>query len=79
MKQQKSMVLTKYAILTLPVFYQWVGYSQLMLRKMQGNAQIVIHKKKMTDLPIRSFKNSGKEMSDFDHIKVLQMFHFPHL
>ncbi len=35
------------------------------------SAQVIIHKKKMTDLPDPLIQNTGKEMSEFDHYQGL--------
>ena len=70
MKQAKSMVLTKYAITNITCFINGLG-TAAYAEENASNAQIVIHKKKMTDLPDPLIQNSGKEMSDFDQYQGL--------
>lgn len=71
MKQAKKVwYLLSTLLLTLPVFINGLG-TAAYAEENASNAQIVIHKKKMTDLPDPLIQNSGKEMSDFDQYQGL--------
>jgi fimbrial isopeptide formation D2 family protein/LPXTG-motif cell wall-anchored protein len=71
MKQAKKVwYLLSALFLTLPVFISVLG-TTVYAEDNASNAQIVIHKKKMTDLPNPLIQNSGKEMREFDQYQGL--------
>ena len=66
MKQLKKVWYTvSTLLLILPLFTNVLGTTTAFAEENGESAQLVIHKKKMTDLPDPLIQNSGKEMSEF--------------
>ena len=72
MKQLKKVWYTvSTLLLILPLFTSVLGTTTAFAEENGESAQLVIHKKKMTDLPDPLIQNSGKEMSEFDKYQGL--------
>ncbi len=65
----KKRIVISALLLIVPILASW--FSGADVYAADTSAQVIIHKKKMTDLPDPLIQNTGKEMSEFDHYQGL--------
>lgn len=65
----KKRIVISALLLIVPILASW--FSAADVYAADTSAQVIIHKKKMTDLPDPLIQNTGKEMSEFDHYQGL--------
>ena len=65
----KKRIIISTLLLIIPILASW--FSGETVDAADTSVQVVIHKKKMTDLPDPLIQNTGKEMSEFDNYQGL--------